>query len=83
MGGPEKGRCVGGVDDDERLRRRLVMRPASWSVLDRSSMMKPGGHVYDEASRIKSSITMSIGLLLSTLSMFSMPFWNLTFFLNS
>jgi hypothetical protein len=45
MGGPEEGRVVVGADDDERLRRRLVMLPTGWSDLDRSSMMKLGGHV--------------------------------------
>jgi hypothetical protein len=46
MGGPEKGLFVVGVDDyDERLRRRLMLLSEGWSGLDRSSMMKLGGHV--------------------------------------
>jgi hypothetical protein len=46
MGGPEKGLFVVGVDDDdERLRRRLMLLSAGWSDLDRSSMMKLGGQV--------------------------------------
>jgi hypothetical protein len=44
MGGPEEGRFVD-VDDDERLRRRLMLLSADWSDLDRSSMMKLGGQV--------------------------------------
>jgi hypothetical protein len=45
MGSPEKGRFVSIGSDDERLRRRLVLLPAVCNDLDRSSMMKIGGHV--------------------------------------